>query len=352
MSRPTPPPRELTYVPLSRLSADTSFRIRLGGDVSSLARSIAQAGQLFPIEVRPHGDGYQAITGFRRLAALKILHRDRVLVRIHGEISDAAAALIAAADALDNKPMEKEELLELRERYHSMAWSTPALEELIGRAIEKAEERLEDLAAQLAGMPLPDRTIEDEDAIDDDEIHGTATGEQRARATTEGEQGGATVPGAAATADQNEAGPALPAAVDRQNPSGTNETSAATADGQEQDLSPALAPLAADTGFGPEELSPLPVDPPSEPPGPIALGRPRSRTASVPPGTDVAPTEMTAAELAEDLARRMSLLTQDLALIADAWAEVPAPLRGVVADQINYYRQLGAWMEQASGDLK
>lgn len=293
MARPTPPPRELTYVPLSLLGPDTSFRIRGGGDISSLARSIAQAGQLFPIEVRPQGEGYQAITGFRRLAALKLLHRDRVLVRIHTDISDATAAMIAAADALDNKPMEKEELLELRERYQAMGWSTPALEELIGRAIEKAEERLEDLTAQLAGLPPPDRTIEDEDALDDEEIHGAQTQVDTA----------AIAPSAAAAP-----------------PSAT--------------VAP-TAPVAAS-------------EPPTEPPGPIAIARPR---ADRPTGVqEAAPRELTPAQLAEELAERLVLLTQDLATIADAWSEVPSALRGLVVDQINYYRQLGAWMEQASGD--
>lgn len=269
MARPTPPPRELTYVPLARIAQDTTFRLRQPGDVSSLARSIAQAGQLFPIEVRPAGEGYQPITGFRRLAALRLLVRDRVLVRIHPALGDEAAALIAAADALDDAPLDRADLLEMRERYRAMGWSTPALEELIGRAIEKAQERLEDLAAELQGLPPPDRTIVDEDALEDDEAPG---------------------PGAAAT----EAG---------------------------------LVPAAA-----------APPEPPAEPPGPQRLA------------AATGPRTLTAADLADDVARRLSLLTQDLAALADHWDEVPPQLRRLVAEQIDYYRQLGDWIARAGDE--
>jgi len=284
MARPTPPPRELTYVPLARIGEDTTFRLRHPGDVSSLARSIAQAGQLFPIEVRQVGDAYQPITGFRRLAALKILFRDRVLVRVHAELADDAAALVAAADALDNAPLERADLLEMRDRYRAMGWSTPALEELITRALEKADERREDLAAELQGLPKPDRTVVDEDAL---------------------EEGAAPEPPPVVTRDLE--------GVPRPTP------------------------------------KPVPMEvaePPEQPPGAAPLGRPRPSEPLEPE----APRELSAAELAEDAARRLSLLTQDLALLAGHWDAVPPHLRRIVADQIAYYRQLGAWLEPAPGD--
>ena len=43
MARPTPPPRELTYVPLARIGEDTTFRLRHNGDISSLACAIERA---------------------------------------------------------------------------------------------------------------------------------------------------------------------------------------------------------------------------------------------------------------------------------------------------------------------
>ncbi len=297
MARPTPPPRELTYLPLARIGEDTTFRLRQPGDVSSLARSIAQAGQLFPIEVRLQGESYQAITGFRRLAALQILFRDRVLVRVHEDLPDDAAALVAAADALDNVALERGDLLEMRDRYRAMGWTTPALEELITRAIEREEERLEDIAADLQGLPRPDRTIVDEDELDDSE-----TGAESAPQATPAPAGTEPEPPPVVTRDLE----GVPRPTVRPMPSGVSE-------------------------------------PPDEPPGPMPLGGLRVPEPQ-------APRELTPAELADDAARRLSLLTQDLAALAGHWEAVPPHLQRIVTDQLAYYRQLGAWLEPAPGD--
>lgn len=157
-------PRELVYLPLEELDPDDTFRLREVGDVSSLAQSIAQVGQLFPVEVRLLSGRYQLVTGFRRVAALRMLMRKRVLARVHTDLSEQEAAILAAADAIDSRSLELEELRALEELYRRREWATPALQELISRAIEKAEERLEDIEAALRGEPPPDRTIEDEDA--------------------------------------------------------------------------------------------------------------------------------------------------------------------------------------------
>jgi len=168
MAPPLKPLRELSYVPLADVGVDGTFRLRHPGDVSSLARSIAQVGQLFPVDVRETEGGLQALAGFRRLEALRLLQRNRVLVRNHGPLSDAAAATVAAADAIDNRALALEDLRELHDRYVAMGWGTPSLLELIGRSIEKEGERLEDLAAKLKGEAPPDRSIPDEDG--DEEV--------------------------------------------------------------------------------------------------------------------------------------------------------------------------------------
>ena len=157
-------PRELVHLTLDEIDDDETFRLREVGDVSSLAQSIAQVGQLFPVEVRLHEGRYQLVTGFRRVAALRMLLRKRVLARVHTDLSERDAAVLAVADALDSRPLELEELRSIEELYRRRDWMTPALQELVSRAIEKAEERLEDLQAARRGEPPPDRTVEDEDA--------------------------------------------------------------------------------------------------------------------------------------------------------------------------------------------
>ncbi|AKU90881.1 ParB/RepB/Spo0J family partition protein [Vulgatibacter incomptus] len=319
MAPPSQPPQVLGYVPLASLREDTVFRLRDPGEVASLAQSIAQVGQLFAIEVRTIDGKVEPITGFRRLKALRLLHRSRVLVRDHGEISDAAAALIAAADAIDSRALEVEELQGLLDRYQAMGWSTPALDELLGRAIERARERLEDLAAIAQGLEPPDRTVLDEDALDDDEPRAVPSSETRQR------------PGSVSEASTSQA------------PDPVVEIPAAEA---------ALQPAAdvaslPDLEFAAAEAAatPEPVAlqrPPEEAPLPMALGRVR-----IVPADDLAPPprqEVTADWLARDLAVRFSELTQDLSVLVDHWTELPEGPRGVLADQLDYYGALGQWL--------
>ena len=85
---------------LDQLDADEAFRLRPEGDVSRLAQDVARLGQVFPVDVRLRGDRFQLVCGFRRVAALRFLQRDKVLARIHTELSDDDALLVALADAL------------------------------------------------------------------------------------------------------------------------------------------------------------------------------------------------------------------------------------------------------------
>ncbi len=295
MAPPPQPLRELSHLPLVELADDETFRLRQPGDVASLAQSIAQIGQLSPIEVRELGGAIQPITGFRRLQALRLLHRDRVLVRNHGPIADGVAALIAAADSIDSRSLDLEELREMQARYETMGWGSRALQELIGRAIERAEERLEDLSFILRGEEPPDRTVVDEDGDEDDDA----------------------VPSHAAV--------------------GSN---ARGADAASSDDGPfGVASAAATTAA----LDLAPIRPPMEPPHPAPLGQIVMA---------LAPVEMTAGGLAQELSEQLSAITQDLASLVDHWSEVPPELRGILADQLDYYSRLGSWLSRASGDRK
>ncbi len=131
------------FVPLSDVDADATFRLREEGDVSDLAASIGRLGQLVPIEVRPlPGLGpedpprWQAVAGFRRLAALRLLARERVLARVHASLDDDDAWAIALAQALLARPLEAGELRELEARIASVrgaAWAVELVEDAIER---------------------------------------------------------------------------------------------------------------------------------------------------------------------------------------------------------------------------
>lgn len=131
------------FVPLADLADDATFRLRDEGDVAPLAASIGRLGQLVPVEVRPlpgATDGatsLQLVAGFRRVAALRMLARDRVLARVHGALDDDDAWGVALCQALLAEPLLASELEALRERVASARvapWALEVLPDALARA--------------------------------------------------------------------------------------------------------------------------------------------------------------------------------------------------------------------------
>lgn len=124
------------HIPLERIDEDTSFQLRPVGDVSTLATDIARLGQLFPVDVRfMPPDRFQVICGFRRVAALRLLKRDRVLARLHTELSEQDALLMALAAALHDAPVEREHLLARREQLEAEGRLTPIARDMLAKAL-------------------------------------------------------------------------------------------------------------------------------------------------------------------------------------------------------------------------
>lgn len=134
------------FVGLDEIAADETFRLRPEGDTALLAASMGRLGQLEPVELRPWpgsgagGEGqprYQLVAGFRRLAGLKLLLRDRVLARIHTGLSDEDAWALALVNALAVEPLAEAELLALKDRLQASGvapWALDLLEEARVRA--------------------------------------------------------------------------------------------------------------------------------------------------------------------------------------------------------------------------
>lgn len=150
------------FVPLAAISTAADFRLRPEGDVTALAGSIARLGQLAPIELRPvpgaaavGGPPYQVVAGFRRLAAVRLLARGRVLARVHARLDDEDAWAMALTAALVGEPLGHDELGALRERLTGLAvaaWAGELVDEALVRAPVSLELR-ERFLAFLAGTP-------------------------------------------------------------------------------------------------------------------------------------------------------------------------------------------------------
>ncbi len=165
------------FVPIEAIASDATFRVRAEGDVSTLAASIGRLGQLVPIELRPipgagpEGVRWQVVAGVRRIAALHLLQRDRVLARVHGQLSDEDAWGLALTQALLAEPLLEAELEALRPRLleeGQASWAHDLIDEALVRAPvdpELREKLLELVRAQASpAIPVPDETAPSGDA--------------------------------------------------------------------------------------------------------------------------------------------------------------------------------------------
>lgn len=131
------------FVSIAAVADDATFKLRDEGDVAALASSIGRLGQLEPVELRPlpgaveGGPRFQAVAGFRRLAALRLLARDRILARVHAALDDEDAWALALGRALLDEPLLASELDALRERLAGSGAAQWA-EELFPAALARA----------------------------------------------------------------------------------------------------------------------------------------------------------------------------------------------------------------------
>lgn len=83
-------------LPLEAIELDDTFQFRMRLDVAALEADIRDHGQHFPVVVRPRGDLYQLVCGFRRVAALRNLGRPALAVV--RELSDSDAMRLSWAE--------------------------------------------------------------------------------------------------------------------------------------------------------------------------------------------------------------------------------------------------------------
>jgi hypothetical protein len=131
-------------IPLERVDEDGSFLVRNEAeleDVAGLATDIARLGQLYPIDVRLRPpDRFQIITGFRRVAALRFLQREKVLARLHTDVSDADATLMSLASAIHSKNVGVDALQATRTALEEAGRLPPAARDMLDKALSSGDD--------------------------------------------------------------------------------------------------------------------------------------------------------------------------------------------------------------------
>ena len=136
LSSAAAPRSTLSQIPVERIEEDSTFQFRPCGDLSLLATDLARLGQLFPIDVRIKApDRYQIISGFRRVAALKFLQREKVLANVHADLSDADALLMSLASVIHASPISRDDLLLLRDRLEHEGRLSSAARDMLDKAL-------------------------------------------------------------------------------------------------------------------------------------------------------------------------------------------------------------------------
>jgi ParB-like chromosome segregation protein Spo0J len=123
-------------IAIARIDEDSTFQLRPCGDLSLLATDLARLGQLFPVDLRLQApDRFQIISGFRRVAALKFLQREQVLARLHTDLSDEDAMLMALASAIHSAPISRDDLTLLRDRLEQEGRLSAPARDMLDKAL-------------------------------------------------------------------------------------------------------------------------------------------------------------------------------------------------------------------------
>lgn len=152
----------MEHVPIDEIAPDATFRLRESGDVSELAVAIGRLGQLAPVDLRPlppqEGEGkrWQVVTGFRRMEALRLLQRDRVLARVHPRLPDEDAWALALARPAFGEPWSPADLdaVAVKVRAH-LPWAGPAFAAARRRSGQKGIGPARATPAAVAASPVP-----------------------------------------------------------------------------------------------------------------------------------------------------------------------------------------------------
>lgn len=110
---------EYCKIPLEAILENYEFQCRdTPWEVDDLVASIKQDGQLDPVLVRPLGEKFQLICGFRRYTALKKLGYKWIQARVMNNLNDQEARRISVTENLDRHDLSSWDKVATAARYH------------------------------------------------------------------------------------------------------------------------------------------------------------------------------------------------------------------------------------------
>jgi len=140
-------PSEIVMLPVEDILNDKTFQYRLTTTVGSLAEDIRARGQTTPIFVRPEGSKYQLISGFRRLAAIRELGREKILARVFLNINDYQSIGLAISENLQREDFSDLEKAQVAKRMRDLGLSVQDIGTAINRSVRTVQQYLAVLEA-------------------------------------------------------------------------------------------------------------------------------------------------------------------------------------------------------------
>ena len=96
------------------------FRVVEDDTLEQLAQSIKENGVLTPCIVRPYGDGYELLSGHRRVAACKFIGRKTIPAIVRDLDDDAATILMVDANQQRENLLPSEKAFAYRMKLEAM----------------------------------------------------------------------------------------------------------------------------------------------------------------------------------------------------------------------------------------
>ncbi len=136
---------EIVPMDISQLKpyAEQPFKVLLDSSMDELCASIEQYGVLSPIIVRPQENGYEILSGHRRIKACELLGLDEVPVVVKNLDDDAAAILLVDSNLQRENILPSEKAFAYKLKLEALKHQGKKLESTSGQIVQKSKTSVE-----------------------------------------------------------------------------------------------------------------------------------------------------------------------------------------------------------------